>query len=503
MFRFSGSCLLCWKDHLNILFIILSDQNELIEGIRNPQMQTPKDTNPLTRRTFVQLSAWNALGLLACRKVATTPVSPQTLVEPRRMDFGPLVDNPKAIMELPSGFHCAVISQFHEPMTCGHRMPAQPDGMTCHINDDGHYVLLRNHEMGDAAWMARPGRAFPTNYFKDGRHPPEAYDKKMYGGVSRVVLDPERLMASLPSADARSAVVSSNLVLSGTQFNCSGGRVEDGWISCEETDNDGHGYAFLTHMNDAALVDPHQRRITNWGRLKREGVSLDSSTGIVYMTEDHAEGCLYRFVPKHPDRPMEMGTLQALVVTGVPNTDPDPPLAASSSWSCTWVDVADPQAEHEPCRAQAQRLGASRFTRCEGSVLVGRSLWFIASTAGPVGAGQVYRLDLETDQLHLEVQVTDRSVLSMPDNLTLTPWGDLLMAEDNYNAAGGATHQYLRCLRPDGTVYDFGRNPHNLPDDCGAELTGPCFSPDGKVLFLNLQDPVGATVAIHGPWTEI
>jgi hypothetical protein len=148
-------------------------------------------------------------------------------------------------------------------------------------------------------------------------------------------------------------------------------------------------------------------------------------------------------------------------------------------------------------------MGAARFNRCEGSVLVNGSLWFIASTAGPVGAGQIFRLDLQEGRLYLEVQVEDRSVLSMPDNLTVTPWGDLLLAEDNYNAAGGATHQHIRGLRPDGVIYDFARNPTSFPDDCGAEISGPCFSPDGKTLFVNIQTPVGATVAIQGPWGRL
>jgi len=465
-------------------------------------MRIPTD-HSLSRRSFVHLSAWNALALLACRKVPTGGVAAIPAPVSRFMDFGPLVANPSAILEVPAGFHCAVIQKFHEPMTCGNRMPAQPDGMTCHVDDQGRYVLLRNHEMGDASWMAKPGLALPTNFFKDGVHPDQAYDKTMYGGVTRVVIDPEELTAALPGGDARKSVVSSNLVLAGTQFNCSGGRVDGGWVSCEETDNEGHGYAFLTKVGDAGLVDASSRRITSWGRLKREGVSVATDSGVVYMTEDHKKGCLYRFLPDDPNAPMGTGTVQALSIDGVPDTDPEAPLDAGSSWPTRWVDVPDPQAEKEACREQARALGASRFNRCEGSVIVGQSFWFIASTAGPVGAGQIFRLDLETGQISLEVQVTDRSVLSMPDNLTVAPWGDLLMAEDNYNAAGGATHQYLRCLRPDGSIYDFARNPANTPDDCGAELSGPCFSPDGKVLFVNMQTPVGATLAIHGPWDQV
>ncbi len=466
-------------------------------------MSNDRSQSQLSRRAFVHMSALNALAAMACRKVPTSNgVSALTgPVDPK--NFGPLVSNLNAPLELPAGFHCAVVQQFHELMSCGNRMPAQPDGMTCHVDEHGQYVLLRNHEMGDGRWMSKPGRALPTNYFRGGIHPEEAYDKRMFGGVTRVVLHPEKLLDVIPSGDARTAVVSSNLVLAGTQYNCSGGHVDEGWITCEESDDPDHGYAFLTKIEDDALVDATQRRITSWGRMKREGVSLEPNTGFVYMTEDHKNGRLYRFVPDAAGQPMGAGTLEALKIDGTLDTDPETPLTEGQSWSTSWVTIADPQAEHRPCREQGEALGASRFNRCEGSVIVGDSLWFIASTAGPVGAGQIFRLDLRKNTLHLEVQVTDRSTLSMPDNVTLTPWGDLLMAEDNYNTGGGATHQYLRCLRPDGSIYDFARNPHNSTDDCGAELTGPCFSPDGTVLFVNIQAPVGATVAITGPWDQV
>lgn len=457
----------------------------------------------LSRRSFVHMSALNALAMMACRKAPLGGTASPVAVSRPASGFGPLVSNSSALLELPQGFQCAVVQRFNDTMTCGNRMPAQPDGMTCHIDSLGRYVLLRNHELSDAAWMKLERNQYPTDIYAEGRQPPGAYTETMFGGVSRVVIEPQRLIQHLPSGNAAAAVVSSNLVLAGTQFNCSGGAIEGGWISCEETDAPGHGYAFVTRLDDDRLVDAQARRVTNWGRLKREGVSVDSRTGHVYMTEDHNVGSLYRFVPNNAKEPMGPGTLQALALEGLTDTDPEAPLEGGAKWRARWVNVDDPQAAEKPCREQAQALGAARFNRCEGSVLVDGSLWFIASTAGPVGAGQIFRLDIAKSVLHLEVQVEDRSVLSMPDNLTLAPWGDLLLAEDNYNAAGGATHQHIRGLRPDGVIYDFARNPTSFPGDCGAEITGPCFSPDGKVLFVNIQSPVGATVAIQGPWERL
>ena len=64
--------------------------------------------------------------------------------------------------------------------------------------------------------------------------PAEAYDPEGTGGVTRVVLDAKSL-----------ELVSSNLVLAGTYWNCAGGLSPWGWLSCEETLSTGHGYVFV------------------------------------------------------------------------------------------------------------------------------------------------------------------------------------------------------------------------------------------------------------------
>ena len=80
-----------------------------------------------------------------------------------------------------------------------------------------------------------------------------------------------------------------------------------------------------------------------------------------------------------------------------------------------------------------------------------------------------------------------------PDNLTIAPWGDLVIAEDN----DGPNH--LHCITPNGEVYPFARNAF---EDGASEFCGVCFSPDGKVMFVNVQKP-GFTLAITGPFEEL
>ena len=77
------------------------------------------------------------------------------------------------------------------------------------------------------------------------------------------------------------------------------------------------------------------------------------------------------------------------------------------------------------------------------------------------------------------------------DNLTQAPWGDLLVCEDTGGCCG------LVGIRPDGAQYLIAHNPYSA-----SELAGVCFSPDGSIMFVNIQYP-GMTVAITGDWQAL
>jgi hypothetical protein len=79
----------------------------------------------------------------------------------------------------------------------------------------------------------------------------------------------------------------------------------------------------------------------------------------------------------------------------------------------------------------------------------------------------------------------------MCDNLTITPWGSLLVCEDN-----GELNR-LHLIDNDGQLSLFAVNRSSA-----SELTGAVFSPSGKTLFVNIQEN-GDTVAITGPWEKL
>ena len=78
------------------------------------------------------------------------------------------------------------------------------------------------------------------------------------------------------------------------------------------------------------------------------------------------------------------------------------------------------------------------------------------------------------------------------DNLTVAPWGHLIVCEDRK----GDQINHLRGVTPAGRSYTLARL------NAETELAGACFSPDGRTLFVNAYSP-GRTLAITGPWDKV
>lgn len=83
-----------------------------------------------------------------------------------------------------------------------------------------------------------------------------------------------------------------------------------------------------------------------------------------------------------------------------------------------------------------------------------------------------------------------------PDNITVSPYGGLVIAED------GEGVQHLFGATESGRTYPIARNELNIGTEEEpeySEFTGVTFSPDGKTLYANIQTP-GIMLAITGPW---
>jgi uncharacterized protein len=412
----------------------------------------------MIRRSFLHgvlsLGVAPAVGsVVACASNKTTSKSPLS-------PLGELTSDPEGILELPPGYSYVLLETTGDKMSDGHPMGALPDGMACFEGASGEYILMRNHEV-EVGESAEPEVAFNPN---------------MGGGVSRVVIDAHTLERK-----------SSNWVLVGTHRNCAGGPSPYGWLSCEESNEEGHGYVFVCDV--AAKTAQKPQRSRSLGRFKHEAAAFDPKTEIIYLTEDERASAFYRHVPGKS--PFE-GKLQALKIVDHDHLRLTEGLSIGNSFEVDWVDIDDPEGADVTTSAQAFERGAAEINRGEGCWYFDGSVFFVSTEGGPRGLGQVFRLDVggKQDRLTLIAQTEEGDEMINPDNLTVSPAGELFVVEDN----DGPNH--IRRIGPDGQVEIFARNVFK---DGVSEICGVCFSPDNRVMFVNLQEP-GLTLAIRGPF---
>lgn len=465
---------------------------------------------PITRRRFLTHAAAASAafsGLAAF--FGSGPARAQAYVNAYDV-FGALEPDPKGIIDLPQGFTYRVLSPTGALMSDGLRVPARHDGMAAFPGRRGRVILVRNHELS----IDRPGAsAFgEANELASTVDRTRVYDagaeggKFAPGGTTTLVYNPES-----------GEVEQSFLSLAGTAINCAGGAMSWGsWLSCEETEAKAgergyvrdHGYVFEVPAHQTGLVDPVP--LAALGRFTHEAIAEDPRTGVLYLSEDKNDGLLYRFVPRARGRLAEGGRLQALKVAGQSASldtrnwlqGDSRPLPVRIELTAEWIDLDRIDAPDNDLRLRGAKAGAAIFARGEGMWFGNGNVYFAATSGGPKKLGQIFRyrpspfegtiLEREVPaKLVLDIESVDPGLLEKPDNLTVAPWGHLIICED------GDDEQYIRGVTEAGELYTIARNAHPMK----AEFCGACFGPDLRTLFVNIQTP-GITLAIAGPWAR-
>lgn len=462
----------------------------------------------LSRRAFIA-SAATSLAFAGFSARAQDEALPDAYLNEVE-GYGPLLPDPKGLLDLPSGFSYRVISQAGESMSDGLLVPGAFDGMGCFDAGAGRVALVRNHELGPTAFDQG---AFGVGGRLAGKLPRDrAYDftdrgLPLTGGTTTVLYD-------LKSGET----ISQHLSLAGTAVNCAGGITPWGsWLSCEETTltagleiGKDHGYVFEVPAQSKSPVDPVP--LTAMGRFKHEAACIDPSTGVVYMTEDVQDGLFYRFLPADRRNLAAGGRLQALAFTKADldadsrNQENGETLKPGSWLETRWIDLDGVDNPYDDLRRRGHAQGAALFARGEGLWWGKGELYFTATSGGTVGAGQIFRYvpspqegqTGEADQpgrLQLFVESRNENVLDYADNITVSPLGHIVVCEDRYSET---KPNHIKGVTPAGKVYTLARNVFRG----NSEFAGACFSPDGQTMFVNIQWP-GMTLAVTGPWTTV
>ncbi len=454
-----------------------------------------------SKRSFIKNTALVSFGFIGLRNFAHC--SPATMTNKSSV-YGPLLDDPAGIINLPKGFSYKVISISGKEMSDGLICPGKPDGMATFDGGKDRTIIVRNHEvsLGDF----RNGAFGMTMEKFQSTAGTKIYDKGFgknpgLGGTSTLVYNHKT-----------GEVEEEFMSLMGTIRNCAGGPTPWGsWLTCEEDvtpvnpgNEVAHGYVFEVDAKSKSAVDPVP--LKEMGRFNHEAVAVDPNSGCVYLTEDRSDGLIYRFIPNVKGELSKGGKLQALKIKDKKSFDTRNwgffsrnKLEIGKGLEVEWVDIENPDPAEDTLRFEGfYGLGAAKFARGEGMWYGNDSIYFACTNGGVARAGQVFQYipskaegtkaeSANPGVLKLFIEPNDTSIVNSCDNLTVAPWGHVILAEDNESPR-------LVGVSPKGETYTIA---HNI--GYPSEFCGVCFSADGSTLFVNIQH-VGRTIAITGPW---
>lgn len=419
----------------------------------------PVSRREFLRRAFLSAGAVSSPAMLSsCLGTSSIPgggssVGGGDAAASRLANIGPLQAADANGLSLPAGFSSRVVAVSGEAPVLGgtYIWHTFPDGGATYSTDDGGWIYTSNSEVPNTGLPLLP---------------------TLSGGCGALRFD------------SSGQVVDAYSILTGTDGNCAGGKTPwQTWLSCEEPQAaaDAPG---LTYECDPFTPGSQGTALPALGIFKHEAVAVDPIRKILYLTEDEGSGRFYRFIPSAADWPagaarpaLQEGVLQVLRFAGGARgqTLDAAGLSAAMPHAVVWEDAA--QAD-QPQSAVRDSLGAD----APGSAFSGgEGLWYFDGIVyfSTKGDNRIWAYEQASGLLEViyDFATSDNAILSGVDNLVVSEFGDVLVAED-----GG--DMQVNVILPNRELIPLVQ----ASDASGqSELTGPALSPDGTRLYFSAQ----------------
>ena len=451
--------------------------------------------------------------------------------------FTPLTPDSTDTLRLAHGFSSRIVIGYDEKLNSkGEKFGYNNDYIAVIPDGDDQAIMWVNHESTHPLFVS--GR---TKKDKATKQQITAEQLSVGGSLFRIKRDKDgawkfvandqvnrRLSGATEIPLIASREIMGSKMAVGTLANCAGGVTP--WqtvLTCEENYNDCYGEAVYDdkatnrrvekskfgweeffprppeHYGWVVEVNPRTgaaKKLTALGRFAHEcattRVAKDGRC-VVYSGDDGDNRCLYKFISDAPGS-LETGTLY---VANMQKSKWVPvQYEAHEVLKQKFTDQTDVLIR---CRVAAPLVGGSEMDRPEDIEIDKNGAVYVSLTNNISKAnlfGSILKIvEKNNDPLATEfthstfVGGGEKSGIACPDNMVFDRKGNLWVTNDisnkmlnvgPYKGFGNNGLFYIPMSGPNaGKVYQVASGPVD------AELTGPCFSPDGRTLFLSVQHP--------------
>jgi secreted PhoX family phosphatase len=499
-----------------------------------------QDLNLIKRREFLQFFGKTAalVGLASCAPMLTnqsqknfTEIGPFKGLKPMRTDT----------LRMAPGFNYDVLIKYNDVINLnGDQFGYDNDYLAIFEmpNTQDEFILWTNHENVNALFVS----GFDKNQVKVTKSKDQVETEmkavggslihlKKTNGKYQHVLNSEfnrRLDANSKIPFSNGEIIKGQNFAIGTFANCAGGVTP--WktvLTAEE--NYQNFYGDVKHISSGVVKDEIQQWTHDWtlfyqrppehygwivevnpltgvakkhtglGRFAHEGatcvISKDKKV-CVYLGDDSNDKCFYKFVSKD-DKSLNSGTLY------VANLEKGEWIALTMDHPVLKKNFKDQLEILTFARKAAKLVGGTPLDRPEDCEIDPKTGAVYLTCTNNFGKGRPFGSILKFDELDDYSGVKFKSQvfiaggyesgIASPDNLAFDKKGNLWittdmsdekMGDDKHAPFGNNALFYVPMSGEHaGTAIRIAEAPMD------AELTGPCFSPDGKTLFLSIQHP--------------